>query len=169
MTLPRKVFRVLDANFNRSREGLRVCEDIARFMFSSSVIAKDLKAVRHGVSSIMKSTPGMTDRLLDARDTMSDCGRAPDRKIEVSRRKSEDIFIANIERVKESLRVLEEFYKLIDDSLSAKFAQLRFKTYAIEKNVLKRYRSIKRSRLFPPHPTLSPLRGERKKERNDAA
>ena len=47
-----------------------------------------------------------------------------------------DIFGANIERVKESLRVLEEFFKLIDKKDSAKFTKLRFKVYEIEKKAL---------------------------------
>ncbi|MCX5667705.1 MAG: hypothetical protein NTY34_05295 [Candidatus Omnitrophica bacterium] len=47
-----------------------------------------------------------------------------------------DIFSANIERTKESLRVLEEFFKLFDKGSSARFTKLRFKVYEIEKKAL---------------------------------
>ena len=47
-----------------------------------------------------------------------------------------DIFAANIERVKESLRVLEEIFKLVNIKSSSKFCVLRFKVYAIEKKAI---------------------------------
>ena len=53
-----------------------------------------------------------------------------------------DIFEANIERVKESLRVLEEFFKLVDLKRSASFKDLRFKIYDIEKMALKKIASL---------------------------
>jgi hypothetical protein len=55
---------------------------------------------------------------------------------EMSRRDAADIFIANMQRVKESLRVLEEFAKLFDASFALKFQRLRFKTYAVEKDAV---------------------------------
>ena len=68
------------------------------------------------------------------------------RLIEVLRRSPSDIFTANIERVKESIRVLEEFFKLIDMKLSIKLLRLRFKTYDIEKKAVKRLASLRNSR-----------------------
>ena len=57
---------------------------------------------------------------------------------EMKRRGLADIFAANMERVKESLRVLEEIFKLIDGKSSSRFCSLRFKVYAIEKKAMKR-------------------------------
>lgn len=57
-----------------------------------------------------------------------------------------DIFMANMERSKESIRVLEEFSKLIDGSLSARFSKLRFRLYDIEKKVYKRASSLRNTR-----------------------
>ncbi|MCX5678223.1 MAG: thiamine-phosphate pyrophosphorylase [Candidatus Omnitrophica bacterium] len=146
MSAKKDILRIVDANFNRSREGLRVCEDIARFIMNSPALTKELKALRHGISGIINSSPGMAEVLIESRNPSGDCGRIPDFKIEVPRRKARDIFTANIERVKESIRVLEEFFKLVDIDLSAKFSRLRFKTYAIEKKAVKRLSSLRYSR-----------------------
>jgi len=48
-----------------------------------------------------------------------------------------DLLMSNIERVKESLRVLEECAKVLDEDSSKKYRRLRFKTYEIEKAITK--------------------------------
>ncbi|MFA6079823.1 MAG: thiamine phosphate synthase, partial [Candidatus Omnitrophota bacterium] len=132
--LDSRILRIMDANFNRSREGLRVCEDVARFILNSSVIAKDLKSARHAISTILMSIPPeWAGLLVDSRDSKSDVGSAVHSTSEMSRKSPCDIFCANIERVKESLRVLEEFSKILDAGMSRKFSTLRFKIYDIEK------------------------------------
>ena len=134
--LKREIFRIVDANFNRSREGLRVCEEVTRFVWNSPALTKELKSVRHGITDILKNTPSVSKALFQTRDVVSDVGRKERRKSEMKRLNYCDIFGANIERVKESLRVLEEFFKLIDKKDSAKFTKLRFKVYEIEKKAL---------------------------------
>ena len=146
MTLKKEIFRIADANFNRSREGLRVCEDIARFMMNSKALAKELKTVRHGITGIMKSLRGNAKTLVESRNVRGDVGKMPALEIEILRRDPSDIFTANIERVKESIRVLEEFFKLIDIKLSVKLLSLRFKTYDIEKKAAKKLASLRNSR-----------------------
>lgn len=131
--MKKEIFRILDANFNRSREGLRVCEDVARFIWNSPELTSELKSVRHKISAIIKSAPGSSRILCTARDSGIDVGRRTRTKSEMKRLDYPDIFRANIQRVKESLRVLEEFYKLIDKKMSAKFTALRFRIYDIEK------------------------------------
>lgn len=135
--IKKELFRVIDANFNRSREGLRVCEEVARFIWNSPDLTKNLKAVRHSISSVLKNAPDTARILNEARDSGRDVGRHSCHKEEMSRLEYSDIFSANIQRVKESLRVLEEFFKLIDKKSSAKFTDLRFKVYEIEKKALK--------------------------------
>ena len=56
----------------------------------------------------------------------------------MKRRNLSDIFAANIERVKESLRVLEEIFKLVNVKSSSEFCSLRFKVYEIEKKALRK-------------------------------
>lgn len=135
--IKKELYRIIDANFNRSREGLRVCEEVARFVWNSPALTKDLKNVRHSISSVLKDTPATARILNDARDSVNDVGRCACSKSEMSRITYSDIFGANIQRVKESLRVLEEFFKLIDKKNSARFTDLRFKVYEIEKKAIK--------------------------------
>lgn len=134
--LKKEVFRIIDANFNRSREGLRVCEEVARFIWDSPILTKELKCVRHGVTDILKNTPAVSRILFETRDVRSDVGRKERSASEMRRLDYSDIFSANIQRAKESLRVLEEFFKLIKKKDSAKFTELRFKVYEIEKKAL---------------------------------
>lgn len=134
--MKREIFRIIDANFNRSREGLRVCEEVARFVWNSKPLTSELKSVRHALSAILKDTPSASEILRKCRDTVSDVGKRQRTRSEMSRISYRDIFDANIERVKESLRVLEEFYKLVDNRSSKKITRLRFKVYDIEKRSL---------------------------------
>lgn len=133
-----KLLRIIDANLNRVREGLRVCEDIARFSLENKSITKSLKIIRHGATDlILKSKKISMARLLSGRDTSSDKTKfidfQPEAEIGIS-----DIFMSNIERVKESLRVLEECFKLIDEKISRGYRKLRFDIYNIEKNVVEK-------------------------------
>jgi len=50
--------------------------------------------------------------------------------------------MANTQRGKESLRVLEEVLKLFDQKLSQKFKRFRFKLYEIEKTAVKGLENI---------------------------
>ncbi len=134
--IEKEVFRIVDANFNRSREGLRVCEEVTRFVWNSASLTKELKSVRHSITNILKNAATASKILFATRDVKSDVGRKERRKSEMRRLDYSDIFSANIERAKESLRVLEEFFKLIDKNDSTKFTKLRFKVYEIEKKAL---------------------------------
>lgn len=137
------VYRIIDANLNRSREGLRVCEEIARFAIGSQTLTKELKSVRHKVSAAAKEHYGISGTVSCARDPESDVGRISKKASEMRRRGMRDIFAANAERVKESLRVLEEFYKLIDLNRSSAFSRLRFRMYDIEKKAFKRLEALR--------------------------
>lgn len=133
MQIKNKIFRIIDANFNRSREGLRVCEDISRFILNDGSLTKEFKAIRHAISGIIKSSPKVSKLSIESRNAAKDVGSIPLIEIEISRHDAGDIFIANIQRSKESIRVLEEFFKLIDIKGSAKLSKLRFKVYTAEK------------------------------------
>ena len=146
MSIKKEIYRIIDANFNRSREGLRVCEDISRFIMNDSALTKELKGIRHRISGILQSSPKIKKTLIRSRNAADDVGRAPSPRIELSRRGLDDIFTANIERVKESIRVLEEFFKFIDSKDAVKLSRLRFKTYSIEKKALAKLDSFNHTR-----------------------
>jgi thiamine-phosphate pyrophosphorylase len=137
-----EMLRIIDANLNRSREGLRVCEELARFVLNSKALTLELKSVRHSISDIAKNSAGSLKGLSVSRDSENDVLRRSRLGSEMRRQTLADIFAANIERVKESLRVMEEVFKLIDTKSSSKFCSLRFKVYAIEKKALARLSKI---------------------------
>ncbi|MDP2938874.1 MAG: thiamine-phosphate pyrophosphorylase [Candidatus Omnitrophota bacterium] len=139
--IDKKIFRVLDANFNRTREGLRVCEDILRFVFNSKTLATEFKIIRHKVSSCLVQLNINLFKFLEQRDTLRDVGRKSF-SIELKRKNIADIFFANIQRAKESIRVLEEFSKLINKKAAVNFKALRYKIYKLEKEAIKRFLTL---------------------------
>jgi len=136
--MKKKLYRIIDANLNRSREGLRVCEEIARFVLDDGSLTKELKGLRHGISNCIKLYPADLRVIVSARDSGADVGRGS-QAIEKKRAGWKEISIANMERVKESLRVLEEFSKLIDSKIADKFKRIRFKSYNAEKKLVSRF------------------------------
>ena len=129
-----KVYRVIDANLNRAREGLRVVEEVIRMVLDQKGLTKDFKKLRHDLQRIVTSLPDQ-ELLLKAREAEADVGRAISTKAEKSRQEIKDIFAANMKRVQESLRVLEEFSKVLGNGYSEQFKQIRFKIYEVEKKL----------------------------------
>ena len=80
------IFRIIDANLNRSREGLRVCEDIARFALDSKTLTEELKTVRHRISDIAKSSAAEFKGRLEARNSEGDILRRSRFESEMKRR-----------------------------------------------------------------------------------
>ncbi|MBE0495592.1 MAG: thiamine-phosphate pyrophosphorylase [Campylobacterales bacterium] len=118
--------RILDANLNRLREGLRVLEDIRRYGFDDQALAAKLKDLRH-----QARLPNVLD-LLKARDIQNDVLKATTHS-ESSRTSLDAITLANIKRAQESTRVLEEILKLENPVEAERFKQIRYALYDIEK------------------------------------
>ena len=132
------IYRVIDANINRLKEGLRVCEEITRFILDNYNLTSEFKKIRHKAEVILKYLPRNTE-LFKERESLGDVGR----KIyinELKRENYQDIFFANMQRAKESIRVLEEFSKLINKDIAVKFKRLRYNIYELEKKSLKESR-----------------------------
>lgn len=127
-----KLARIIDANFNRSKEGLRVCEDICRYAYELKHETRQLKDLRHALTEAIK--PLGMEGLLKARDIGGDIGRGST-KSEFKRRDLNDVFYANAQRVKESLRVLEEIMKLTDATKAERLKELRYRFYAVEQRM----------------------------------
>ncbi len=122
--------RILDANFNRTKEGLRVCEDVCRFVLDDRKLTSSYKQARHKIKNI-SGLLGVSD-LIACRDIINDIGKGTS-DTEKKRKNFHDIFFANSQRVKESLRVLEEVAKIKDENTSSFFKKLRYKVYELEK------------------------------------
>jgi thiamine-phosphate pyrophosphorylase len=126
----RSLFRVLDANLNRAREGLRVCEEVARLVRDDAALTRRCQQLRYSVDRAARLLP--KEKLLRARDSRSDVGRPALRGAARRHRNARDLAAANLKRVQEALRVLEEFSRLVKPSAGRVFGSLRFKAYSLE-------------------------------------
>ena len=137
---------MIDANLNRMNEGLRVLEDVARFVLDDAQLSQRLRALRH---ELARDTKGLRTELLSHRDSDEDVGRhyasssEPKSPVEqaASARTLLDLVAANARRVQESLRVIEELAKLPELSArlnSASFERGRFNLYSLEKDLISR-------------------------------
>jgi thiamine-phosphate pyrophosphorylase len=123
----RKYLRLVDANLNRCREGLRVIEDTARFVLGRDREYRELRMLRHRLERLTRAIyPG----LLAVRDATSDAGR---RIPEGGRDDLAGVVSANFRRVEESLRVLEEYSKLISPAAAPALKAMRYRAYVLEK------------------------------------
>ena len=125
------LFRILDAAFNRTTEGLRVVEDYARLAIDDEFLSTELKRLRHDLAEAGKGIE-RSKRML-ARDTHGDVGteielpseyeRTADRKVDATSNIArcegrveglEGTIKANFSRAQQGLRTIEEFAKLRD-------------------------------------------------------
>lgn len=126
------VFRILDANFNRLREALRVLEEYYRLFDPKKEYALTLKDLRH-LLTVMESGIGIS-LLLQFRDTLSDPFAKGVSHSEMKRESIKALVRANMKRAQEACRVIEEYSKLVSGSTCASSAKsLRFSLYELEK------------------------------------
>ena len=117
--------RLIDANLNRLREGIRVVEDIFRYIYNNKEISTKLKSLRH-----IARTQNYYE-LLETRDVQNDVLRESI-KSEQNREDLNSILIANFKRAQESSRVLEELTKLSSIEDSENFKYIRYELYNLE-------------------------------------
>lgn len=134
------VLRTIDACLNRAREGLRVLEDCARFVWNAASLSADLKSLRHELVTAeqrLRLPPHSHPKhsLLNSRDTPGDVGTTVTDPRERSRSSLQQLVLANARRVQESLRSLEEFGKLLDPDFAAVMKQLRYRCYSLEQRL----------------------------------
>jgi thiamine-phosphate pyrophosphorylase len=126
--------RLLDANANRCREGLRVAEDVARFLREDRPAASLAKRLRHAVTRGMAQLP-QEGSLLKARDSLGDVGGRTFSRDERSRSAVDAVLASNLHRAQEAARVLEEFAKLSSRPAAYTFKRLRYGIYDLEKKL----------------------------------
>lgn len=127
------VLRVLDANANRALEGMRVCEEIVRFHLAAPRQLRTLRALRHAIAHAVTQLPVRRVDLLAARDSTHDPGR---RATASAVQSFEQLLVINFQRVKESLRTLEECTRVLAPRQTAVFQSLRFRTYGVERDTV---------------------------------
>ena len=136
--------RLLDANLNRASEGLRVLEDVARFVANDGPLSRELRSMRHALADLART---VDIGLLSARDSVSDVGRESGLRVG-GERDLLSVVRANAKRVEESLRVIEELARLSDSGMTLDAAtaeRLRYACYDLEKRLSGRVVRVERS------------------------
>jgi len=134
------VLRILDANFNRAREALRVMEEAARFILDDAALCEAIKKLRHELSQALACVPNLEAH----RDTPGDVGTTIKTADEQRRESVSDVAIAAGKRLSEALRAIEEFSKTLDvripstqQSLAAAVESMRYRGYDIEQKLVR--------------------------------
>ena len=130
------MLRILDVNLNRIGEGLRLLEDVTRFVLNDPELSEQLKNMRH---ELLPKDRSLQKRLLSARKAGEDVGAFLDIDSEAERADTVSLVSANSRRVQQSLRVLEELAKVQGDDFGLdwdKFKHARFALYTLEQKIV---------------------------------
>jgi thiamine-phosphate pyrophosphorylase len=138
------ISRILDANLDRAREGLRIIEEWCRFAIENKELASECKNMRQELAT------WHTFDLRQARNTPGDLGTELSHPQEEERLGIEHLLQANLCRVQEALRAIEEYGKLYKPQMGNAFKQMRYRVYTLETNLLgnRRLDRLKQSFLY---------------------
>lgn len=132
--MERTVYRIIDANFNRAREGLRVMEEFCRFGLNNRQLSGKAKEIRHRLCDAIKSIE--YERLIASRDSKADVGSDLVVEGQSERDSLKECFVAAAKRTTEALRAMAEAVKIMDAGLAGVLEKLRFEVYTFEKEVV---------------------------------
>lgn len=128
------ILRILDANLNRAREGLRVMEEHARMVLNDARLTAQIKQLRHDLAEGSKSIDSL--QLLASRDTRGDVGTVIATASEGVRGSAEAVAAAACKRTTESLRCIEEYGKMHAADLASRVEAIRYRVYTAEQSLL---------------------------------
>lgn len=131
--MQRNVYRIIDANFNRAREALRVMEDFCRFALNCPLLTVRAKQLRHELSAAIARLD--CGQLISSRDTLGDVGVGQTAGNQLQRANLNDCFTASSKRLTEALRVLAEMTQALDPAQAEKIEKLRYAAYTLEKDI----------------------------------
>jgi thiamine-phosphate pyrophosphorylase len=132
--MERAAYRIVDANFNRAREALRVMEEYARFALNCGALSGRAKKLRHELSAAIATLDAGS--LLASRDTLGDVGVGLRVGGQLERTSLEDGFTAAAKRLTEALRALAETIQADSGKTAAAIERLRYEAYTLEKDVV---------------------------------
>ena len=133
---PEQTWRIIDASLDRIGEGLRLLEDMARFLLNDATLTQQLKNMRH---ELVSHDWSLNRQLLQARQAGADIGADIKGRHQAEERDLPSLIVANARRVQESLRVIEELAKMPSIQLDPEmFKKARFNIYTIERDLLSR-------------------------------
>ena len=139
MFLDSQLPRILDANANRAREGLRTAEDYARFILNDLNFAENLRIVRQGLTTVLLSIPQLSIALVDSRNVVSDPLQPANWTDEVRSAKFEtpvETAQRGLKRAQEALRVLEEYLRTSHPQSATEFSKFRYSAYELEQRLI---------------------------------
>ena len=129
------LFRIIDANFNRVRESMRVLEDFCRFSLDSKVLSGAFKGLRHDLSQMLTADADFARKLLERRDNIGDVGIDLTCPHEEARANVKSIASAAFKRTEEGLRVIEETLKAAKRGDFSRVEKISYEIYRLEKVV----------------------------------
>jgi len=132
----RETYRILDANFNRAREALRVVEDCGRFALNDPAITAFAKNLRSDLKEILDPMP--TEEMITSRDTPGDIGTELTSPMEPVRADLPDVATAACKRLTEALRSIEEYSKYVCPETTQKIERMRYNAYTLEQRLVGR-------------------------------
>ena len=147
------LYRILDANLDRAREGLRIIEEWCRFGLNSLPLTETCKQLRQELGG------WHTDEIRASRDTPGDRGTELTHPQEAQRSSLAQVLRVNFCRTQEALRVLEEYGKLYSPQMAAACKQMRYSVYTLESKLTgqQRLQQLNRSPVYlvtSPTPNL---------------
>ena len=138
----REIYRILDANFNRAREALRVAEDCGRFALNDPAVTAMAKNMRSDLRELLKDMP--VDEFLAARDTAGDIGTELTSPSEPRRADIKDVAVAACKRLTGALRSIEEYSKVVAPEATLAIERMRYNAYTLEHRLIGRFMVAKR-------------------------
>ena len=130
------LIRMIDANANRAREGLRVMEDVARFARNDAAMSAGFKALRHGVTAGVEGLGISMLQRSASRDTPGDVGTGVKVEGEGTRASLQAVVGAAGARATEALRVCGECAKLVHPAGASAFERLRYEAYELQRRLV---------------------------------
>ncbi len=131
--MEQSVYRIIDANFNRAREAVRVIEEFCRFALNSTSLTSRAKQLRHELSAAIAKLDAA--RLISGRDTLGDVGVGKTVENQLQRTNLYECFTAACKRLTEALRTLAEMTQTLDPSVAVEIEHLRYTAYTLEKDI----------------------------------
>ncbi len=124
--MERAVCRIVDANFNRAREAIRVVEEYCRFALNSPTLTNRAKQFRHELCGAIGTLDA--GRLITSRDTPGDVGVAQVVDNQLGRGDLRDSLTAGCKRLTEALRALAEVIRIENPPLAEAVEKLGVQT-----------------------------------------
>ena len=131
--MERSIYRIIDANFNRAREAIRVIEEFCRFALNSRSLTERAKQLRHKLSAGIDKLD--STRLISSRDTVGDVGAGKTVPKQLQRSDLKSCFTAGAKRLTEALRALAEMTQTLNPSIAETMEKLRYAAYTLEKDI----------------------------------